>query len=110
MHKKILIIIENSNNKNYIQIFDNNNRLIEKAFTKNKYTFKGEKNKVYKIKIINKNICFNSSFYITDYYDEPYIFNIRQTNLSHQIFIKLIDQNYNGLKIEKGRIYFGKQI
>ena len=103
---EIEIIILSNSKTNLLQIYDNNYK-IKDIIVNNKYLFLARLNHAYKIKIINQDNIFQSSFYVNNYY-KPYVFDIR--NKYHHIFIQLKDKYYPNLKIKKGEIIFGKTI
>ena len=107
MNKQLYIISDTI--LNLLQIFEDNKKILEK-YVSNTYNFKGELNKCYRIKIISYNNCLITSFYISEKNKEPYIFNLKTSDISHKIFIKLLDQNYEDLKIEKGVISLEQKI
>lgn len=104
MYKKINIFIINSSCNNLLQIFDTNNNKIKEVYVNNKYEFDAKLNCVYKIRIISGSNILKTSIYVSNMYNGPYIFSIQKENIFHKILIKFIDQNYCGLKIEKGVI------
>lgn len=104
MQKNIFIFLISDSILNFLQIFDSNNQKIKEDYIYNTYIFKGDLNKPYKIRIISNTGILNSSFYIDEKYTKKYVFDTRRKSKFHKVFIKIIDQNYTGLKIEKGDI------
>lgn len=103
MYKEVQICIASDSMINYLQIYDADEKIVE-AYVNTYFVFKFKVNKAYKIRIMSNNFVLCSSFYVTYKYYGPYIFYLKQKHLSHNIFIKLKDYNYDGLLIEKGKI------
>lgn len=104
MYKKITLIILSEDQNNLLQIFDKFNKKIEETFVSNKYIFNGKINESYKIKTINSSTLYSTGIFISEEYNNSYILDTRNRNLFHTIFIKLKDQNYDDLRIEKGMV------
>lgn len=103
MYKKVILNIVSNYINNLLEIYDSNNNLIYRKYANGICYFYFEVNKVYKIKIINSN-SFVSNIYVSHKYNDPYIFDVRNIIVNHKIFIRLIDENYKNLLIEKGEI------
>lgn len=101
MYKSVLLIVKNNYSIKLLQIFDANGVKVVERFIRNRFVFKGNVDCTYKVVIISNDIKFITSIFIDREYDNFYVFYIQSF---HKIFIKLVDQNYDGLRIEKGRI------
>lgn len=100
--KDVIIYITSNSNKNLLQIFDENKKIVE-TYIHNSYIFRGKINRAYGIKIFSDNNYLSSSFYIPRLMNKPYYFSTVKNN-SPKIIVRLLDKNYSNLKIEKGEI------
>lgn len=103
MYKYIKIIIESDTSINLIQIYDSDNKIVDELYINNEYIFKAKLNNYYKIRIVSYDKTMFTSFFVSDKYNGLYVFNLKN-QLSHEIFIYLLDKNYDGLKVMKGEI------
>ena len=88
---EVEIIILSNSKTNLLQIYDNNYK-IKDIIVNNKYLFLARLNHAYKIKIINQDNIFQSSFYVNNYYkpfeeylDEKKIHHGKRISLSKVI-------------------------
>lgn len=94
-----------------IEIYDKKNNLIISDFTNvfGKYLFKFPCCGIYKIVVINCNLIPHKkiiTLFVDNNYDEELcvIFNKFITRKKHLITINMLDYNYNGLPLNKGRV------
>lgn len=100
-----------------IKIYDKKNHLIIDDFTdkSGNYLFLVPCYGIYKISIINCNF-FPSKKNITVFIDETYseelcvIFNKFVTRKKHLVTINVLDYNYKGLPLNKGRVILWKKV
>lgn len=100
-----LKIISN-NTHNYLEIWDDKSRRMVSEKNIDEYVFESCKYGVYKLRIITNDNCIITSFYTS--HDCKHIIDARKKCNTQKIFINLYDQNYSGLRIEKGELKFWK--
>lgn len=79
-----------------------NGKIIKRKKIHNIFVFQSNLNMGYAIRIITYNSSYLTCIYVKDV--NKFIIDIRSGWPSRKVFIKLLDANYEGLKVEEGEI------